>query len=347
MTEGSHMRAAVYYANDDVRIEDRPVPEIGADEFLFRVEACGVCGSDVMEWYRVKKGPRVLGHEAAGVVEQVGEQLTRFKPGDRVFVNHHVPCGTCVYCRRDQETVCRTLRSTNFDPGGFAEKVRVPAINAEKGAFRLPDSMSFDQATFIEPVACALRGQRVAGFKPGMSVAVLGSGLAGLLHVALARARGAGKIFATDISDWRLDRAREFGADEVFDGREDVPELIRAANGDRGADLVIVCTAAIPVLKQALRVADAGGTVLLYGVAEPGKLMQLDVGTFWASSVKLVSTYANSPADAEEAIGAISDGQVPIGKMITHKLPLAETGEAFRLTASAAESLKVIVEPNK
>ncbi len=340
------MRAAVYYANDDVRIEERPVPEIGPDELLFRVEACGVCGSDVMEWYRVKKAPRVLGHEAAGVVEQVGEKVSRFAPGDRIFVNHHVPCGECRHCRRDQETVCRTLRSTNFDPGGFAEKVRLPAINVEKGTFKLPDSMSFDAATFIEPVACALRGQRVAGFKPGTSVAVLGSGLAGLMHVALARARGAAKIFATDISDWRLDRAREFGADEVFDGNEDVPELVNAANGNHGADLVVVCTAALPVLSQALRVADSGGTVLLYGVAQPGKLMQLDVGAFWNSGVKLVSTYANSPADAEEAIGAINDGQVPIGKMITHKLPLAETLEAFRLTAEAAESLKVIVEPN-
>jgi len=341
------MRAAVYYANDDVRIEERPVPEIGPEEVLFRVEACGVCGSDVMEWYRIKKAPRVLGHEPAGVVEKVGEKVTRFKPGDRIFANHHVPCGECRYCRRDQETVCRTLRSTNFDPGGFSEKIRLPAINVEKGTFRLPDSMSFDEATFIEPVACALRGQRVAGFKPGASVAVLGSGLAGLLHVALARARGAAKVFATDISDWRLDRAREFGADGVFDGNEDVPELVRTDNGDRGADLVIVCTAAIPVLNQALRVADAGGTVLLYGVAEPGKLMQLDVGAFWASAVRLVSTYANSPADAEEAIGAIGDGQVPIGKMITHKLPLADTLEAFRLTAGAGESIKVIVEPNR
>jgi L-iditol 2-dehydrogenase len=341
------VRAAIYYNNNDVRIEDRPVPEIGPDEILFRVEASGICGSDVMEWYRIRKAPLVLGHEAAGVIEKVGANVQGFSVGDRIFANHHVPCGQCRYCQRGQETVCRTLRSTTFDPGGFAEKVRLPEINVRQGTFKIPDSMSFETATFIEPVACALRGQRMADFKPGISVAVLGSGLAGLLHVAIARARGAGKIFATDISDWRMDRAAEFGADEVIDGSEDVPELIRAANHDLGVDLVIVCTAAIPVLEQAMNLADSGGTVLLYGVAAPGEKMQLDVGAFWASAVRLISTYANSPDDAREAIELLDSGKLDIEKMITHRLPLDQAAKGFGLTATASDSLKVIIYPNK
>jgi L-iditol 2-dehydrogenase len=289
----------------------------------------------------------VLGHEAAGEVEAVGENVTDFKVGDRIFANHHVPCGECRYCRRDQETVCRTLRSTTFDPGGFAEKVRLPKINVDHGTFKIPDSMDYETATFIEPLACAIRGQRVAGIRPGMSVAVLGSGLAGLLHVALAKANGAARVFATDISDWRLDKAREFGADEVFDGTEDVPLLVKNANGGVGPEVVIVCTAAIPVLSQALETVDSGGTVLLYGVAAPGREMSLDVGKFWASAVSIVSTYANSPSDAREAIEMLDGGNLPVKEMITHRLPLAEAAEGFRVTAEATDSLKAVILPQE
>ena len=340
------MRAAVYHSNRDIRIAEMPVPQIGPDELLFRVEACGICGSDVMEWYRIRKAPLVLGHEVAGVVEKVGARVERFRPGDRIFANHHVPCGECRYCRRGQETVCRTLRSTTFDPGGFAQFVRLPEINVRRGTFKLPESVSFEAGTFVEPVACALRGQRMAGFRPGDSVAVLGSGLAGLLHVALARLAGAERVLATDVSDWRLDRAREFGADAVFDGREDVPLLVRGANSGRGADLVIVCAAAPGVLAQALETAEPGGTVLLYGVPAPGTALSLDTGRFWASAVRLVSSYANSPADAEEAIELLASGRLPVERMITHRLPLAGTAEGFRLTAEAGRSLKVIILPN-
>jgi L-iditol 2-dehydrogenase len=340
------MRAAVYYSNSDIRVAEMPVPGVGPEELLFRVEACGICGSDVMEWYRIKKAPLVLGHEVAGVVEKVGAGVERFRPGDRIFANHHVPCGVCRYCRRGHETVCRTLRSTTFDPGGFAQYVRLPEINVRCGTFMLPENVSFEAGTFVEPVACALRGQRMAGFRPGDSVAVLGSGLAGLLHVALAKLSGAERVLATDINDWRLDRAREFGADEVFDAREDVPLLVRGANSGRGADLVIVCAAAPQALAQALETAEPGGTVLLYGVPAPGTKLSLDTGRFWNSAVRLVSSYANSPADAEEAIELLASGKLPVERMITHRLPLDRTAEGFRLTAGAGQSLKVVILPN-
>ncbi|HMK51581.1 MAG TPA: alcohol dehydrogenase catalytic domain-containing protein, partial [Thermodesulfobacteriota bacterium] len=156
------MRVAMYYNNSDVRLEEIPTPRIGPGELLVKVLASGICGSDVMEWYRIKKAPRVLGHEIAGEIVEVAEGLDRYKIGDRVFVSHHVPCNTCQYCLNGFHTLCDTLRTTNFDPGGFAEYIRIPRINVDRGVFILPDEISFEDGVFIEPLACVLRGQRLA-----------------------------------------------------------------------------------------------------------------------------------------------------------------------------------------
>jgi len=171
------MRVAMYYNNNDVRLEEMPVPRIGPGEILVKVIASGICGSDVLEWYRIKKAPIVLGHEIAGEIVEVGEGVGKVKEGDRVFVSHHVPCNTCRYCRSGNHTVCETLHTTNFDPGGFAEYIRAPRINVDQGTFILPDEITFEDGSFVEPLACVVRGQRVAGFRPGMSVLVLGSGM--------------------------------------------------------------------------------------------------------------------------------------------------------------------------
>src|SRR5436853_170557 len=224
------MRAAMYHANDDVRIVDLPKPRIGLGEILVKVHASGICGSDVLEWYRKPKAPLVLGHEIAAEVVEVGAGVDQVKVGDRVFVSHHVPCGKCRYCLAGHETVCDTLRTTNFDPGGFAEFVRVPAINVKPGVFRLPPAISDDEAVFIEPLACVFRGQRLAGFRPGHTVLVVGSGVAGLLHVKLAKASGAARVIATDLVEYRKAAATKAGADIVIDGlatrRVTVNELV-------------------------------------------------------------------------------------------------------------------------
>src|SRR6059058_2322108 len=235
------MRAAMYYANDDVRIVHLPKPKIGPGELLVRVKASGICGSDVMEWYRKPKAPLVLGHEIAAEVVELGAGVDRVRVGDRVFVSHHVPCGKCRYCLAGHETVCDTLRTTNFDPGGFAEFVRVPAVNVTHGVFPLPKAISDDEGVFIEPLACVIRGQRLAGLRPGHTVVVIGSGVAGLLHVKLAKASGAAKVIATDIVEYRKVAARKAGADVVIDGREDVPAKVREANDGLPADYVITC----------------------------------------------------------------------------------------------------------
>ena len=159
------MRTAVYYSNSDIRIEERPRPKIGEGELLVKIEASGICGTDCLEWYRIGRIPLVLGQEIAGVVVEAGKGVKNFKVGDRVSASHHVPCGECRFCLDGHETTCDTLRKTNFDPGGFSEFVRIPKINVEKGTYLLPKDLSFEEATFIEPLACVLRGQRLANFR--------------------------------------------------------------------------------------------------------------------------------------------------------------------------------------
>ena len=342
------MRVAMYYNNRDVRLEEMPVPAIGAGELLVRVEASGLCGSDVMEWYRIQKAPLVLGHEVAGTVAQVGEGVKSYKEGDRMVVTHHVPCNACRYCLSGHHTVCDTLRQTSFDPGGFSEYLRVPAINVDRGVFPVPPEVSFPEASFAEPLACVFRGQKRANLQPGQSVLVLGSGLAGMLHINLARALGAGRIVATDMVEYRLEAARRFGADVAFSGKEDVPGRLRQANDGRLADLVIVCTGAPPALAQALQSVDRGGTVLFFAPTEPGVSIPVSVNdVFFRNDVTLTTTYAGSPSDLATALELIRTGRVRVGDMITHRLGLAEARLGFKLTAEAESSLKVIIQPQR
>lgn len=341
------MQVAMYYNNNDVRLEEIPVPTIGKGELLVKVQASGICGSDVMEWYRIKKAPLVLGHEVAGEVVEVGEGVTSFKQGDRVCVSHHVPCNTCRYCLNGYHTACQTLHTTNFFPGGFAQYIRVPAINVDRGTFLLPDEVSFEQATFIEPLACVVRGQNQVNLKPGQDVLILGGGISGLIHLLLARAKGAQRIIVTDINEYRLKMAKELGADSVISAKEDVSTRLRQVNEDRLVDLVIVCTSALSAFDQAFKSVDRGGTVLCFAPTEPGATLNVPVNDFWRNSIKIMPSYGNSPEDALAAIEWIRSRKVPVDKMITHKLSLAQAGLGFNLVAKGGDSLKVIIQPHK
>jgi L-iditol 2-dehydrogenase len=342
------MRVALWYDNQHIQIEERPVPEISPGELLVRVEASGICGSDAMEWYRLTQAPLVLGHEIGGQIVAVGEGVERYKVGDRVTAAHHVPCNTCYYCLSGHHTACETLRKTNFDPGGFAEYIRLPAINVDRGVFLLPDELSYEEATFIEPLACVLRGQRIARLEPGNTVLVLGSGIAGLLHVLLARALGAGCIVTTDISDYRLQAARRFGAEATFHASEDLPTHLRQVNQGRLADHVIVCTGARSAIEQALKCVERGGTILLFAPTEPYIAIPITVNElFFRNDVTITTSYAGSPADYQTALELIRAGIVQVRPMITHRLPLSEIGLGFQLVASAKDSIKVIIEPHK
>ena len=341
------MRVAMYYNNRDIRIEEMQTPKIGHGELLVKVMASGICGSDVMEWYRIKKAPLVLGHEIAGEIVAVGEGVKRFKAGDRVTVAHHVPCNTCHYCLNGHYSVCETLRTTNFYPGGFAEYIRIPQINVDRGTFILPDEISYEEGTFAEPLACTLLGQRKAGLQPGHSVLVIGSGISGLLYIQLARTLGTGSIFAVDVNEYRMKKARQVGADFTIHAKEDVPDYLRKNNNGRLADIVIVCTGAPPAIQQAFNTVDRGGTILFFAPAEPNVSTSMNLWDLWRNCNSVIMSYAGPPDDTARAIELIRAGRVKVKELITHRLSLAEISLAFKMVAEAKESVKVIIEPQR
>lgn len=342
------MRVAMYYSNNDLRLQEMSVPKIGRGEILLRVEASGVCGTDIMEWYRADRVPLVLGHEVAGEIVEVGEGVKGHRKGQRITASHHVPCNNCHYCLTGHETVCETTRRTNFDPGGFAEYLRLPAVNVEQGIYSLAEELSYEEATFTEPLACVLRGQRIAGVKEGKSLLILGSGISGLLHLKLAKACGVKCIVTTDVNDYRLNLAREYGAQGVIHASEYTPDYFCELNSGRLADLVIICTGAESAIISALQSVERGGTVLFFAAANQGVTVPLAINElFWRNEITLTSSYAGSPAEHIQALELIRSKKVEVKDMITHRLTLEQTGQGFKLVAQAGESLKVIIQPQK
>jgi L-iditol 2-dehydrogenase len=341
------MLVAVYHNNRDIRIEDIPKPEIGPDEFLLKVMSSGICGTDVVEWYRLPKAPRVLGHEATGIIDEVGKNVTKYKVGDRVFVSHHVPCNKCCYCLKDAHTACETLHTTNYYPGGFSQYIRVPKINVEKGVYKLPADMSYEEGTFIEPLACAVRGQRLADINKCDTVLIIGSGMAGILHIQLAKMKGAQKIFAADINPHRLKLAKKFGADHTIDAKDDLPKQLKQLNDGRAADKVIVCTGAEKAALTALDCVDRGGTILFFAVPDPTIKIPIPITRFWRNETTIRTSYGAAPRDLEESLQILAQKRVNVSDMITHRLDIREAAEGFRLVAEAGKSLKVILEPNR
>jgi L-iditol 2-dehydrogenase len=342
------MRVAMYYSNSDVRLEDAPMPEIGLGEILMKVHASGICGSDVMEWYRKDRVPLVLGHEVAGEVVKVGDGVDDVKVGDRIVAAHHVPCDDCRYCAAGHHTVCNTLRSTHFYPGGFAEYVRLPEINVRMGVFKIPDGLSHEEASFTEPVACVLRSHRLVNLREGTTVLVLGSGISGILHIHMASRLKDCRVIATDVSEYRLDAARRLGASEAISAADYTPEELREVNNGCLADLVVLCTGAPQAVQQGLESVERGGTVLFFAAAGHDDRIPLRINDiFWRSEVTLTSSYAGSPRDYQDALNLIADGKLNVKDMITHRLPLESAQEGFRLVTEADKSVKVIIEPQK
>lgn len=337
------MKVAVYYSNADVRIEERPVPRISDGEILVRMEASGICGTDVMQWYRQQKAPRVLGHEMAGEVVETGKGVEGFKAGDRVFVSHHVPCYACKHCDNAHYTACETLHSGNYEPGGFSEYIRVPAQNVKHGTLRLPDGMTYVEAAMIEPLACVVLGQRRAAIGKNHSVLVIGAGISGLMHILTAKAEGA-SVVTTDINDNRLNKALEFGADYVFNAGKYSAEELRKVNNGMLAERVIVCAGVQQAVDNATSSVDRRGKILFFAV--PNADICLPSMRFWRDEISVAFSYGAAPEDLKTAMALIESGRVDVKKMITHTLPLSAIQEGFRLVSGAEESLKVVIVPD-
>lgn len=341
------MLIAKYYNNKDVRVEEMEIPKISDNEILVKVIASGICGSDVMEWYRIKKAPLVLGHEVTGIIVEKGKNVENFKINDRVFVSHHVPCFNCYYCLHDHQTCCETLHKTNFYPGGFSQYVRVPEINVKFGTFLLPDNVSFEEGTFIEPLGCVYRAQKLMDLqnKKFESVLIIGSGVSGLLHLKLAKFYGK-KVAVVDINEYKLRKAKEFGADLTINANEDLKEnLIK--NFGKLPDGIIICTSAESASKIALNLIDGGGTIMFFAVPKPGVNLNIDMSDFWKKEITIKTSYAASPDDLKNALHLISTKKINVEDMITHILPISEIQHGFNLVSESKNSIKVIIKPNE
>lgn len=341
------MLAAFYYNNNDIRIKEIPIPEIGSEELLLKVIASGICGSDVIEWYRVPKAPVVLGHEAVGTIDKIGKKVKGYSVGDRIFVSHHVPCNVCEYCERGYHTACSTLHKTNYYPGGFAQYIRIPKINIKYGIHKLPTELSFEEGTFIEPLACAIRGQQIADVQKEDSVLIIGCGVSGILHTQLAKNKGTKRIIAADINLYRLKIAKKFGADFTLDAKENISKKLKEINEGKLANKVIVCTGATEAALTALKCVDKGGTILFFAVPDPTIKLPVPINQFWRNEITIKTSYGAAPNDLTKALETLSQKKLKVKDMITHRFSLSETAKGFKVMTNAGKSLKVIIEPNQ
>jgi len=338
------MKVAMYYALDDIRIEDKPKPRIGPDEILVEMKACGVCGSDLMEWYLCSRAPLVLGHEPAGIIVEAGKNVRNFKVGDRVFAHHHVADLTCYYCKRGDFTLCPQFGQMHLEPGGFAEYFKVPAPNLQIDTLKLPTNLSYEEATLIEPIGCCIRAQNKAGIQKGDSIAIIGAGPSGIIHAMLARILGATQILITDLVDYRLKMAERLGADlTVNPKQENLVDRAREATEGRGADVVIVTAPSVKAVEDGLQIVRKGGKLLLFAPTQPDQYARLSPHRLFFSEITVIPSYSVSHIETRTALQFISSGKIKAKELITHRFPLSHTSEAFQTAAKNKECLKVVV----
>lgn len=338
------MKVARLYDFLDVRIEEAPVPAIGPGEALVRARVCGICSGDVVAWYIRKKAPLVLGHEPMGEIAAVGEGVTDLAPGDRVFVHHHAPCFRCRACARGEFVQCPVWKQSQLDPGGMAEFFRVPAINLAGDTLRLPAHVSDEDGALVEPLACVVKSLDRAGRVADASVLIIGLGVMGQLHVLLARHLGARQILAADLVASRCERARTLGADVVIDASAaDLATEVRRHTGGEGAEVVIVGPATVPALEQGLACAARGATVVQFMGTEPGAVLQLATDDFYFRELRLVPSYSCGPLETRRALDLIAAGVVRAAHVVTHRFPLADAAEAYRVAATDKGAIKTLV----
>jgi L-iditol 2-dehydrogenase len=320
------------------------VPHPGQGELLVRMQACGLCGTD-LEKIRGEytASMPVLGHEATGVVSALGEGVEGFSVGDRVFPHHHVPCYECYVCRAGDETMCDMYRKSNIYPGGFSESFRVPNWNIKKGGvLHLPDEVTFETGALVEPLACCLRGIRRHA-RSGETVLVAGAGPVGMMHALLLEPMDV-RVFISDVIEERLEFAEKTGVGEVLNAaRGDVPGRVKAETQGRGVDLAIIASGSKDAIMQGLASIRRGGRVCLFGVPSKGSILGYDISELYNSGQLIITSYGATDVDTKEALGILASNP-DFGRLITHRFPLVEFGEAVE-AASEGSAMKVVVTP--
>ena len=335
------MAVAEYHSNEDIRIKQIERPSITENEILVRMRACGICGTDVMEWYRKKNAPRILGHEMSGEVVDVGIKVETIKKHDRVFVSHHVPCFDCHYCDKGNHSACDSLHGGNFFPGGFSEYIKIPEKNVKYGTFVLPEKMSYEEATMIEPMACAVAGQKIIELDKRDTVVILGAGISGLTHIQLSKNVGS-KVISTDVSKYRLEQSKKFGSDYSFHANDLSINEVKKINNGRLADKVIVCTVNDSAIQSSFKYVDKKGTILFFAV--PSEDISIPSIDLWRNEISIFFSYGAAPDEIKETIKLAAENKIDLKNMITHTLPLSKIVDGFKLVSEAKESMKVVIK---
>jgi L-iditol 2-dehydrogenase len=335
------MRAVIFQGAGRLAPADVPRPAAGVGELLLRLRGCGLCGSDIAKLAEpAARVPTVLGHEVVGDVVEAGEGVAGFAVGDRVVAAHHVPCGECHYCRRGSESMCRAFKESNLDPGGFAEFIRVPAANVRSATFRVPEHLTDEEASFVEPLACCLRAVERARVQPGDTAVVVGLGSIGCLFAPLL-ARAGAAVVGVDQQPDRVEGGRARGIDaRVLD---EADARVRALSAGRGADHVIVTGGATPALEWAVRVVRDGGSIHAFA-GGPGDALPVALETLYHRELTVTTTYSSSPGTLARAFWLIAAGKVDVEGLVSHRLPLERLAEGVDLMRRR-QALKVYVTP--
>jgi L-iditol 2-dehydrogenase len=353
------MRAAVYRGESLVSVDEIGTPAIGPGEILIRVEACGVCHTDLKKIeYNLLPPPRIFGHETAGVVAQVGTRVTKFQPGDRVIVFHHIPCGACFYCERKLYAQCPVYKkvgvTAGFEPagGGFSQYVRVMDWIVERGVEKIPEGVPFDVAAFVEPVNTCVKAVEQFDPRPGDVVLVQGQGPIGLLFTMLLKLKGC-TILATDTIPLRLELSRQCGAAHAMDPRtENVSATISHLTDGRGVDMVFVATNVKGLVEEAVRCSRPGAKIMLFAQTSDKERIELSGASICVGERQLCGSYSASVDLQKESAGLVFSGKLPVHLLISHRVPLDKIDFAFRLATHPGEfpdenPLKIIVRPQE
>ncbi|HIH07532.1 MAG TPA: alcohol dehydrogenase catalytic domain-containing protein [Candidatus Nitrosotenuis sp.] len=328
-----------------VEISETAKPTLGAGDVLVKMQSCGICGSDVEKVFGKYGQPSMrLGHEPAGIIVDVGPGVTEFKKGDRVFTHHHVPCYSCHLCNHGNETMCTKYYETNLSPCGLSEEYVVPEWNVSHGGvLKIPDSMSFEEAAMIEPLACCVRSWNKFEFKKGDTAAIFGAGPTGMMHVMLAQANEFSAVFALDVNDFRLNFAGSIGAIPLKVGTPESVQKILETTKNQGVDISIVATGALSAISDAITLTRKGGTIVMFGVPSKGATLSIDMSQVYSKELNIVPSYAASDKDTKQALELIASGKVVAKKLITHRYSLLESQKAFEHAHTGHNAMKIVI----
>jgi L-iditol 2-dehydrogenase len=336
--------------NKSVKIVNREVPKVNQNDVLVKMKTCGICGSDLEKVFgKYGMNSTRIGHEPAGEVIEIGENVKDFKIKDRVFIHHHVPCYSCHYCYNEDFTMCEKYQTSNIEPSGLAEYILVPEWNVLRGGLvKLPDNINFNQAALIEPIACCIRSLNKLDMKKADRIAIFGAGPTGLIHMILAKLYGASQIILVDINEFRLRFAKNIDPtittiNMANNNNNNLDTTVFSKVGKIGVDISIIATSNLDALVQSIKISRRGGTISLFGVPAKESELKIDFNLIYSKELKIVPSYAASEKEIHQTITLLTNNIIDFEPLITHKFPLDNSFDALQYAHKAKDAMKIII----